>query len=134
MNSAQFSAQLLSQAPIQRAKRFIEQEYRGFEHGCAGKCDSLLLATAELTWIPRLQPQQLHLRERRPNSGAYLRPPGMTKPEWIRDVLENGQMWKQSVVLKHEPDSTVSCRRRRNIAGADPNRASGRPGQAADDS
>src|SRR5690606_9947527 len=101
-------AELLTDFRVDGAEGFVEQEEAGFRSERTSQRDALALASGELGRVAAPEPTEPHeLEELFSARGARLRFEGSDQ-EAEADVLGDGQMAKERVVLEDEADRAAS--------------------------
>ena len=134
---AEPAAQLLSHFGVERAKRLIEQQHLGFHGKSARQGDALALTARKLGGKPVLQPAELDEIQKLPHTAADL---GFGRAQVARlnaqpkgDVLEDGHVAKQSVMLENETDLSFAHVLFRGVFAIEKNAAAVGVLQAGDD-
>ncbi|MCY1355165.1 hypothetical protein D9M69_415760 [compost metagenome] len=101
---------LLAQILVERPQGLVHQHQLGLENQRASKGNSLLLPTGELTWCPIALVLHFHHRQRRIDPLFNFRLGYFSYGQWIGQVLRNGHVRKQRIVLKdHAYPTLVRC-------------------------
>ena len=95
----------LAQTPVERAERLVHQHQLGLEHQRAGDCHPLLLATRELAGPAALQPLEPHELQRAAHPPAAALGIDAAHVQRERQVLPDGHVRKQGVVLEDHADA-----------------------------
>ena len=105
---AQPAAQLLADLGVERAEGLVEQQHLGLHRQRPGQRDPLALPAGELVRIAVGQPVELHQLEQRMHrlliSGFGGRVPARPHAQTEGDVLEDGHVPEQGVMLEHKAD------------------------------
>ena len=111
LQAAQPGAQLLADAGVEGAERLVEQEHPRLCGQRAGECHPLPLPSGELRRQPRREPIETHVRQELSDAVDDARLGSSPHAETERDVLEDGHVLEERVVLEHEPDVARGCGR-----------------------
>ena len=109
MQALELGAGLQPQLRVEIRERLVHQVDRRVADDGAGERDALLLAARELGGPPRQQLGQADPRRRLAHAAIDLAALDAAGPQRKRDVVEDGEMRIQRVVLKHHRD--VAARR-----------------------
>src|ERR1700683_4934024 len=96
-------ADTLAGSGIKVTGRLVGEEHRGCGHKRAGQCDSLLLASGELTRIVALTRRKTDPLERCPGSAARILTAGELQRQHY--VLERRKRWHQMKRLEDKPNT-----------------------------
>ncbi len=115
LETDELDLQVEAQRPVERGERLVEQQQRRIDGERSRDGDTLLLPSRKLLGEPPRQPRQLHGRQQLLDA----RLPALAIPtaerEGIGDVLRDGHMRKERVVLKHHADAALTAGERRNV-------------------
>ena len=101
-----------AQVRVDVRPRLVEEHQLRPGRERARQCDALLLAAGELVRVPVAEPAEVDEREHGGNAGPSL---GATQPE--ADVLGDGQVGEEGVVLEDHPDLAALGRHPGAVAG-----------------
>lgn len=110
MDRIEFDQHSLAQFQVKRGKRFVEKKDFGFCDQCAGDCDPLALSAAELCGFPvfiSVQLNQLHIFRDLVNDFPRIGSYGFQAE---CDILPDGHMREERVILENCPDRPSVCR------------------------
>jgi hypothetical protein len=100
LDRLEFDLHLLAQLEVEGAERFVEQQHPGAPDEGAGECDALTLTAGELGGAAGPEAFEAYVRER---FAGLLEPLGLghlADLEAVRDVLLDGHVREQRVVLE----------------------------------
>ncbi len=107
LEELQLDLHLLAQLPIEGAERLVEQQQRGLVHQGAGQGDPLLLSAGELAGLALGEAGHLHHLEdvADPVGGRLAFEALLPKP--VGDILGDGHVRKEGVILEDGVDVTA---------------------------
>jgi hypothetical protein len=120
---AQPRAQLAPHMEVQGGERLVEQQNRRLRRQRAGQRDALFLAAREFARQARLITFEPHEREQFADPARRLLARRAADVEREADVLANGHVREERVVLGDEPDSAPAGRHVGNVRAVDQNAA-----------
>ena len=104
---AQLEAHPLAEHGVEIRQRFVEKEHGGLNHERAGESDPLTLPTAELAGQARLHTREPDHVEHPANPPRDPRARRSPHPEPERDIVEDGLVGEQRIVLEHQTHVAV---------------------------
>ena len=131
-SGAQFDLHAFAKSLVQRTQRLVEQQHRGLDDQRTAKGDALLLSAGELGGIALSEAGELDEVERVGDAldGIRLGDPAHLEAE--RNILLDGEMREQRVVLKQHPDVAAMDGNVGHPRVVHIHIAGGRPDQACD--
>ena len=118
--SAQPAAQLLAHPRVERAERLVEQQHARLQRQRARQRDALALAAGELRRVAAAEAVELDQVEQLARPASRICAFGGRSPaadaQAEGDVLEDGHVAEQGVVLEHEADAALAGRQRRSTS------------------
>ena len=115
--------ELLADARVQRAERLVQQQDLRAGRQRAGKRDPLALPTRKLVGVAVGERGQLDQLQQLVHPRALVGLRRVAHPEPERDVLPDGHVPEQRVVLEHEPEPPLLRRLVRVLLAVDPDAA-----------
>ena len=110
LESLQFAAHLQAEKFVQRRKRLVEEKNPGVCNQRAGERNALLLATRELGGHAIAEMVELDALQHLVRTFATLVLPDATHLQIEGDVVENGQVREERVVLEHHRRAALDRR------------------------
>ena len=124
---------LLAELGVQRAEGLVQQEHLRPDDEGTGERDPLLLAPTELTGIAALESAQGDQRQGLPHARLGLPPVHPSHAEAEADILADGHVGEQGVVLEHHTGVAPVRGRRGDVDPLDAHPARVGPLEAGDD-
>ena len=117
---------LLAELQVEGAQRLVEQEQLRPVHERAREGDPLALAAGELARLSRLEARQAHELERLRDPGLPLAPAHLPHHEPVPDVVADGHVRKEGVVLEDGVHVALVGRQARHVDAVQQHLALGR--------
>ena len=95
---------LLAQLQVQRGQRLVEEQHGRAIHERARERDALLLPAGQLIWTPLLAAVEPHHTQRRRDRGADVGTRAPAHSQAKSNVLLDGHVGKERVLLEHRVD------------------------------
>ena len=137
VQAPQPATQFLADLGVERPERLVEEEHCRLNREGARERHALPLAARELRRQPVSEEVELHQRQQLVDARANLVFSGprlpRPHPHAERDVLEDGHVAEERVVLEHEADVPATGARGRGVLAVDEHRALVGPIEAGDD-
>jgi hypothetical protein len=128
----QLDLHLLAQLEVERAERLVQQQHLGPDHERAGQRDPLPLAAGELAGLAVAVAGHLHAGQRLLGPVTASGAAHLAHGQAVLDVLPDGQVREQRVVLEDRGDVALERRRPGHVRAAERHRAGGRRLEAGD--
>ena len=132
LDPLQLELHLLAQLEVERAERLVEEQHARMVDQGPRQRDALLLAAGELRWLALLIARQLDQLEQRGDLLPHLAVGYAAAAEAERDVLEDGEVRKEGVVLEDGVHVALEGRQAGHIGVAEVDRPAARLLEAAD--
>ena len=125
LQALQFHLHALAQLQVERAERLVEQQHLGPVHQRPGQRHALLLPARQLVRAPPAHVAELHELEGLGHSGADLVAAHLLHAQTEADVVGDGHVGEQRVVLEHGVDRALVGQKRAHVVAKDPQAAVG---------
>ena len=119
LDPLQLDLHLLPKLQIERAERFVEQQHLWRVHERAGECDALSLTAGELHGLAVPEVREVHHSENLSDSSLALGTRYPFDPQAVADVVCNGHVRKERVVLKDGVDVALVRSAVRHVSAAE---------------
>jgi len=128
----QFDLHLVTELAVERAERLVKQQNVRLHHDGARERDTLALATGQRVGVAFAKRREPNHRERLRDLGGDVRLGHAAPNQTVRDVLGNGHVGEERIVLKYETDVALVRRAIGHVLPPDPYLPGVRPHETCD--